>query len=457
MYMFFFVRSNLGSIAYMEQVEQTQVVKFEPAHVKQEEALKEARSKERIEAEQVHQALIKGINPYQLQAAKETQVFFAYDLPGGKPDSRAINRDAIKAHASVLKAILPLGSLNKSTINEGLACYYKTVGIKFPTVTRMMDQSWALKRMMTDCFAIHNNSPTRARLQPWLQELLQVLQIQQPGGQAQVRKGDPKKNSQQEEVTASTPTTATKRKLFRMGSTPPSVKVRVRQSSPEVQLFDAYSKDDLFAESPKPPESAESEADEMVEEEDEGEEEEEDEQPQILNQSVESHQCFWSHEVDCGVVVNGTTGKSQLSFNESCSSNGFVKCHFASGKEAELKRYAIWESEITYLEYQGYNKTKKKPAAATDIQRKPAGLVHNIDKKPAGAPIKGGAVKEAASKGKDDPAKFRHSEWKRRHSQAFHGAISKARMQHLSNEQMLGLRVKMIKNAKMLFMKEHPP
>jgi hypothetical protein len=439
----------------MEQVEQTQVVKFEPVRVKEEEAMKEARSKEKNEAEQVHQALIKGVNPYQLQAAKETQVFFAYDLPGGKPDSRAINRDAIKANASVLKQMLPLGSLNKSTINEGLACYYKTVGIKYPTVTRMMDQSWALKRMMTDCFSIHNNSPTRARLQPWLQELLQVLQVQQPGGQAEVRKGDPKQSSQREEATASTPTTATKRKLFRMGSTPPSVKVRVRQSSPELQLCDVYSKDALFAESPKPPESP-SDA-EMVEEEEEGEEEEEDEQPQILNQSVESHQCYWSHEVDCGVVVNGTTGKSQLSFNESCSANGFVQCHFARGKEAQLERYAIWESEITYLEYQGYNKTKKKPAAATDFQKKPAGQDHNTNKKPAGAPIKGGAVGEAASKGKVDPAKFRQSEWKRRHSQAFHGAISKARMQHMSNEQMLGLRVKMIKNAKTLFMKEHPP
>ena len=60
----------------MEQVEQTQVVKFEPVRVKEEEAMKEARSKEKIAAEQVHQALIKGVNPYQLQAAEETQVFF---------------------------------------------------------------------------------------------------------------------------------------------------------------------------------------------------------------------------------------------------------------------------------------------------------------------------------------------------------------------------------------------
>jgi hypothetical protein len=422
-----------------------------------------ARAGDDCEAAAIHFALIKGVTPTQVERAKEhaannqEAVIFKYDLPHAKPNSREVNRGKLQEHFEVVKLLIPLGIVNKTVFCEGLSKYYQSIGVQNPCISKIMDQAWALKRMVADVASVKKNATTGARLPGWIKDLIELvpneaLTMQSP------KPGTPTTASSNAKAlplsNPSTPEPTVKRRaLFRIGSTPPSIKALRKPMDETASEADVESEEmptagqasPMFVQaSPKPVED-------------------EDEDAALPWPTNSLAKPFWSEELGTGVVV-GTNGSSQLSSrNSNC--DGFVQCLFIKNDKAKLDANYIWQSEEPYLGWQlAHGKTPspiamKAAAKKTPEKKKKAKGKAKIAKskgtdkaKAKIAKTKGKSKKRGAFEDLKGDQEFLKAEWKRQHSIAYCAAkkISKETGKDLDT-----VRAKMIAEAKAKFINEY--
>jgi len=86
------------------------------------------RCNEQVTADDVSQALLKGVSKAQLQAVKKTGILVQYDLKDPQnPYSRSKDRGALEQYQGLLKEVLPLGPVNKSVYAAGMKLYASKV------------------------------------------------------------------------------------------------------------------------------------------------------------------------------------------------------------------------------------------------------------------------------------------------------------------------------------------
>ena len=121
--------------------------------------LKRKTSNAEITPSMICNALLEGVPPAILEQIKSKGTLSKYEfVDPTNVESRAVNRNVLDKFQTVLLKMAPFGLVNKSVFAKGIKEYAGTIGtsIGIPGLN-IMDQAWAVKRMLQDVESIKKN------------------------------------------------------------------------------------------------------------------------------------------------------------------------------------------------------------------------------------------------------------------------------------------------------------
>ena len=121
----------------------------------------------------VEQLLLDHVSEGKVEMCTSTGILVQYELDPKNPGSRKTNKAMLKEWEKFLIEFMKMGALSKSQIVLGMIGYNKKIGnVIGTTKVRIMDQAWALKRMVLDVQEISHSMTTGARTAEWMKGLV---------------------------------------------------------------------------------------------------------------------------------------------------------------------------------------------------------------------------------------------------------------------------------------------